>query len=263
MKRTLSFILAFALLLVLFLPSADAADSSVGDLTLSQHCFAPSENGRLYIYLPVLSGKVDCTLTVYDALGRAVARFERSGLKKNIHTFIWNCKPSAGNDALLDSAAFVPDGSYTVEAVCTGSGAAEYRMVSIIISSDGETLRPETGIPNYSGDHELDYLITCVLEELPLTGLTTVEKVKAVYTWVQANFYRRGEKGDPWYDLEALAPRIKREGAYNDSLHDAGQINYNVLGNLYISNAKSFCSTGSARAGSFPLWCRCCLPVWA
>ena len=239
MRRALSLFIILSLLLTLFVPLASAADAVVGELMLSQQSYAPSEEGRLYIYLPVQSGKVDCTLTIFDDYGRAVAVFARQGLTKNTHTFIWDARPAPGNNAGYDPTDFVPEGSYTIEAACTGNGGTVYRTAHVSISPFGEPARPENGIPNYSGDHELDYLITLTLEQIPTFGLSTLEKVRAVYSWVQANYYRSGTKDTEYYDLEALAPAIRAEGAYYDSLHDAGQINYDVLDNLYISNAKS------------------------
>ena len=236
MRRVLSLFFILSLI-VMLLPLASAADMAVGELTLSQQSYAPAEDGRLYIYLPVQSGKADCELTIFDGGGQAVAHFSRRGLTRNVHTFIWDAKPAAGNAAGYPADTFVPEGVYTIEAVCTGDSTVT-RSATVRISPYGEAARPERGIPNYSGDHELDYLLSLVLQEIPTFGLSAAEQVREVYTWVQANFYRRGEKGEPWYDLEALAPRIRAEGEYSDSLRAAGQINYDVLDNLYISNAK-------------------------
>ena len=103
MKRILSLILLLSLLLSLAMPAASAAGVEVGELRLSQESLAPSAEGRLYIYLPVQSGTTDCVLTIYDAYGRAVARFERGALTQNVHTFIWNMRPAYGNPAGYDS----------------------------------------------------------------------------------------------------------------------------------------------------------------
>ncbi len=239
MKKLIALFLVISLILSFCMPSAWASGAVVGDLTLSQQSYVPSEDGRLYIYLPVQSGVVDCTLTVYDAFGRVMAQFTRAYLTANVHTFFWDARPAAGNAAGYTPDMFVPDGVYTIEALCTSGSEDIRRTATVNVSENGETAQPERGIPNYTGDYETDYMVSCVLEEIPLEGLSTVEQVRAVYTWVQANCYRTGEKEVTYFDLDALAPVIAAEGAYNDSLHAAGQINYDVLDNLYTSNAKT------------------------
>lgn len=239
MKRILSLILLLSLLLSLAMPAASAAGVEVGELRLSQESLAPSAEGRLYIYLPVQSGTADCVLTIYDAYGRAVARFERGALTQNVHTFIWNMRPAYGNPAGYDADAFVPDGVYTIEAVCTSGTASVRRTARCTVDSYGAAALPESGVPNYTGDHETDYMVSCILEEIPTAGLSTREQVRAVYTWVQANCYRTGESDFAYFDLDVLAPAIASEGVYSDSLHAAGLISYDVLDNLYVRNAKT------------------------
>ena len=165
-----------------------------GKLSLSQQTLAPSEDGRLYVYLPVQSGRVDCILTVYDAYGRVTARFERAGLTANVHTFIWDVRPAVGNAAGYAPERFVPDGTYTLEALCTSGSDSVRRTASVTVSASAEPALPESGVPNYTGDHETDYMVSRVLEEIPTEGLSTTEKIRAVYTWVQANCYRNGER---------------------------------------------------------------------
>lgn len=239
MKKILSLLLILSLFTTLFIPAAYAAGAEIGELQLSQETFAPSADGRLYIYLPVRSGKTDCVLTVYDEYGRAVARFERGGLTQNVHTFIWNVRPAYGNAAGYSPDAFVPDGVYTVEAVCTSGADSIQRVARCTVDTYAAPAQPESGVANYTGDHETDYMVSRVLEEIPTAGLSTREKIRAVYTWVQANCYRTGESDFTYFDLDALAPVIASEGAYADSLRAAGQISYDVLGNLYTRNAKT------------------------
>lgn len=239
MKKTLTLLLILSLFTALFAPAAAASDAVVGELSLSQQTLAPSEDGRLYVYLPVQSGRVDCILTVYDAYGRVTARFERAGLTANVHTFIWDVRPAVGNAAGYAPERFVPDGTYTLEALCTSGSDSVRRTASVTVSASAEPALPESGVPNYTGDHETDYMVSRVLEEIPTEGLSTTEKIRAVYTWVQANCYRNGESDLAYFDLDALAPVIASEGAYHDGLRAAGRINYDVLDNLYTKNAKT------------------------
>ena len=53
MKKALSLFLILSLFVTLFVPAAYASGFEVGELQLSQEVFAPSEAGRLYLYLPV------------------------------------------------------------------------------------------------------------------------------------------------------------------------------------------------------------------
>ena len=239
MKKLLAMLLVLSLLSSFCLPSAWATGVVVGELMLSQQSYAPTENGRLYIYLPVQLGAVDCTLTIYDASGRVIAQFVRDNLTVNTHTFIWDAHPAEGNAAGYAPDIFVPDGLYMVEALCTSGSENIRRMATVTIAANGETAQPEQGIPNYTGDSETDYMVSCILEEIPTDGLSTVEKIRAVYTWVQENCYRTGETEIAYFDLDALAPIIEAEGTYYDNLHASGQINYDVLDNLYTSNAKT------------------------
>ncbi len=239
MKKALSLFLILSLFVTLFVPAAYASGFEVGELQLSQEVFAPSEAGRLYLYLPVQSGTVDCVLTIYDEFGNAVARFERGGLTKNVHTFIWDIRPAYGNAAGYPSDMFVQDGTYYIEAVCTSGGDSVRRTASCVVDTYAQTLQPESGVPNYTGDHETDYMVSRILEEIPTDGLSTLEKIRAVYTWVQANCYRTGESDFAYFDLDTLAPIIESEGAYYDALYEAGEINYDVQDNLYTRNAKT------------------------
>ena len=139
MKKTLTLLLILSLFTALFAPAAAASDAVVGELSLSQQTLAPSEDGRLYVYLPVQSGRVGCILTVYDAYGRVTARFERAGLTANVHTFIWDVRPAVGNAAGYAPERFVPDGTYTLEALCT-SGSDSVRPVSYTHLASSETM---------------------------------------------------------------------------------------------------------------------------
>ena len=238
MKKVLSILFILSFLLSCFAPTALAADANVGELRLSQEIFAPSSGGKLYIYLPVQSGTVNCVLTIYDASGRVIARFSRDGLTQNVHTFIWDVKPAYGNAAGYASDSFVPDGIYSLEAICTSGNESICRTALCTVDSSAAALQPESGVPNYTGDYETDYMVSRVLEEIPTAGLSAYDKIRAVYTWVQANCYRTGEQTYTYFDLDALRPEIVAEGTYADSLHAAGQINYDVLHNLYVANAK-------------------------
>lgn len=239
MKKRISFLLIVSMLLMLLSPLSQAAGVTLGELELSQYSYAPSENCRLYIYLPVLSGSGDCTVTVYTASGVAVAQFSRDNLTRNVHTFIWDARPAYGNPAGYDSTSFVPDGRYQIEAVCGG----ESRSVSVSIAPYEMPAQPEQGIPNYTGDHEVDFMVEQILATIPMNGLSTLEKIQAIYAWVQGNCYRNGDAHEPFIDAMVYAADINRAGEYFDALHAQGEINYDVWDNLYTYNAKKILAT--------------------
>ncbi|MBE6935808.1 MAG: hypothetical protein E7458_04830 [Ruminococcaceae bacterium] len=240
MRRVLSFCLTAVLLLTLLSPITAAAQTEFGTIRFSEQPYMPHKAIGLEIYVPLLSGGGTCTLTIYDQAGVSVAQFEQEISGKNVYTFFWDAKPAIGNAAGYSGFDYAPAGVYLVKAVC---GNAE-TMASFTLSNEPTRPTEPKGLPNYTGDHEVDYMVSRVLEEAGVySDMTKMEKMRAIYSWVQGNCYRNGEDHPPFVDPELHADAIALMAQQSDYHYEVGDISYDAYDNLYTENARKILMT--------------------
>ncbi len=246
MKKTLSVCSLLVMLIALWMPVTHAASNGfLHTPRLSAPNYTPADGNCLYIYVPLTGKRLTCAVEIRDAQGALVMREERTGLSTNVQTFLWDAPPAQNNKGGYVPASFAPSGNYSVSVFVSGSGVDDKITLPLWLNAPGTAVDNEIGIPNYTGDAECDYLAGLILQEIGVEGLTNTEKYRRIYTWVEETLYRENSKyarpvdeSGYYYDLDALSAQIKAYGSAADSLHDQGQINYNVHGDLETRYAK-------------------------
>jgi len=76
--------------------------------------------------------------------------------------------------------------------------------------------------PVYLGDAETDYLADQILAQIPTAGKTDLEKIRAVYTWIEKNCKRTEWDGTYWFDESKVAAALETYAAQVQARLDGG-----------------------------------------
>ncbi len=199
-------------------------------------------------------GKLSLRVRILNSKGKYVFQKTFKAGRTGYVRYRWNGKASKKNEAGIKEGAYVPDGTYTVEAALIykrDSGEKYLKSVKPVTAkksfkvsskapSGTQNLAGAREIPVYTGNDTVDYLAELMLSEAGVkSSMSMDEKVKAIYHYMTLNFHHvhSSADGKAYYDTKKLAKKIKKYGKASLAGYDKKKIIYSRRDPFYIEDS--------------------------